>query len=105
TEENVHTAVVYAIIQGEDGRDMISGSLRTTNATLGVDAYLKKALGKDLRGRPFGGGRARAGGFEIDLGFLASSGGDKREREAKWALFNRQIRRSLFYAAGLATDK
>ena len=105
TEENVHTAVVYGIIQGEDGRDMISGSLRTTNATLGVDGYLKKALGKDLRGRPFGGGRARAGGFEIDLGFLASAVGGKKESEAKWALFNRQIRRSLFYAAGLENDK
>lgn len=105
TEENVHTAVVYAIIEGEDSREMITGSLRTTNATLGVDTYLKKALGKDLSGRPFGGGRARAGGFEIDLGFLASSSRERKERDAKWALFNRQIRRSLFYAAGLETDK
>jgi len=105
TEENVHTAVVYGIIEGEDSREMISGSLRTTNATLGVDAYLKKALGRDLSGRYFGGGRARAGGFEIDLGFLAASTGDRKEREAKWALFNRQIRRSLFYAAGLEVDK
>lgn len=105
TEENVNTVAVYGIIEGEDGREMISGSLRTTNATLGVDSYLKKALGKDLRGKHFGGGRARAGGFEIDLGFLAASAGDRKEREAKWALFNRQIRRSLFLAAGLETDK
>jgi nanoRNase/pAp phosphatase (c-di-AMP/oligoRNAs hydrolase) len=105
TEENVHTAAVYGIIEGEDSREIISGSLRTTNATLGVDSYLKKALGKDLSGRHFGGGRARAGGFEIDLGFLAASAADRKEREAKWALFNRQIRRSLFYAAGLETDK
>ena len=105
TEENVHSAVVYGIIEGEDSREMISGSLRTTNATLGVDSYLKKALGKDLAGKHFGGGRARAGGFEIDLGFLAASASDRKEREAKWALFNRQIRRSLFYAAGLESDK
>lgn len=105
TEENVHTVAVYGIIAGEDGREMISGSLRTTNATLGVDSYLKKALGKDLSGRHFGGGRARAGGFEIDLGFLSASATDRKEREAKWALFNRQIRRSLFYAAGLEADK
>src|SRR5690606_12632769 len=105
TEENVHTAAVYGIIEGEDGREMISGSLRTTNATLGVDSYLKKALGKDLRGKHFGGGRARAGGFEIDLGFLAATTSDRKERDAKWALFNRQIRRNLFYAAGLEADK
>ena len=84
---------------------MISGSLRTSNATLAVDAYLKKALGRDQGGRYFGGGRARAGGFEIDLGFHSSTGGDPKEREAKWALFNRQIRRSLFHAAGLDTDR
>lgn len=105
TEENVHTVAVYGIIEGEDSREMISGSLRTTNATLAVDAYLKKALGKDLSGKPFGGGRARAGGFEIGLGFLSANVGDRKERDAKWALFNRQIRRSLFYAAGLEADK
>jgi nanoRNase/pAp phosphatase (c-di-AMP/oligoRNAs hydrolase) len=105
TEENVQTAVVYGMIEGEDSREMISGSLRTTNATLGVDGFIKKALGKDLSGRPFGGGRARAGGFEIDLGFLSATADDRREREAKWALFNRQIRRSLFNAAGLQSDK
>jgi len=105
TEENVHTVVVYGIVRGEDGREVVSGSLRTTNATLGVDAFLKKALGKDIRGKPFGGGRSRAGGFEIDLGFLASANGDRKEREAKWALFDRQIRRKLFYAAGMESDK
>lgn len=105
TEENVHTVVVYGIVSGEDGREVVSGSLRTTNATLAVDSFLKKALGRDIRGKPFGGGRSRAGGFEIDLGFLSSANGDRKEREAKWALFDRQIRRKIFYAAGLDTDK
>ncbi|HEU4559247.1 MAG TPA: DHH family phosphoesterase, partial [Longimicrobium sp.] len=48
SEENVHTAIVYGIVTGEDGREVVSGSLRTTNATLGVDGFLKKALGKDV---------------------------------------------------------
>ncbi len=100
TEENVHTAIVYGILRGEDGREVVSGSLRTSNATLGVDAFLKRALGTDLRGRHYGGGRSRAGGFEIELGFLA--GGDERDTmDAKWHLFDRQLRRKLFYAAGL----
>ena len=105
TEENVHTAVVYGIVKGEDGRDVVSGSLRTTNATIGVDSFLKKALGKDIRGKPFGGGRQRAGGFEIDLGFLATGDGDRESHEAKWLLFDRQIRRRIFYAAGLDSEK
>ena len=105
TEENVHTAIVYGIVTGEDGREVVSGSLRTTNATLGVDGFLKKALGKDVRGKPFGGGRARAGGFEIDLGFLATGNGDKEEHLVKWQLFDKQIRRRIFYAAGLDSEK
>jgi nanoRNase/pAp phosphatase (c-di-AMP/oligoRNAs hydrolase) len=84
---------------------VVSGSLRTTNATLGVDAFLKRALGRDIRGRHYGGGRSRAGGFEIDLGFLAFGEEEREQREAKWALFDRQIRRKLFYAAGLEEDK
>ena len=82
-----------------------SGSLRTSNATLGVDGFLKKALGRDLHGKPFGGGRTRAGGFEIDLGFLATGEVDEEEMEAKWTLFDHQIRRRLFLAAGLEEDR
>jgi nanoRNase/pAp phosphatase (c-di-AMP/oligoRNAs hydrolase) len=104
-EENVHTAIVYGMMSGDEGREIISGSLRTTNATLGVDAFLKQALGKDIRGKPFGGGRSRAGGFEIDVGFLASTDADRDERDAKWALFDRRIRRKIFFAAGLENDR
>jgi nanoRNase/pAp phosphatase (c-di-AMP/oligoRNAs hydrolase) len=105
TEENVHTAVVYGVVSSRDGRESITGSLRTNNATLGVDAFLKHALGKRPGGGHYGGGRARAGGFEIDLGFLADGAVDPEEREAKWSLFDRQIRRKLFEAAGLEVGK
>jgi len=103
TEENVHTAIVYGVLKDDAGRELVSGSLRTNNATLGVDGFLKRALGTDVRGRHYGGGRSRAGGFEIDLGFLGGNG-DERDREMKWALFDRQIRRKLFYAAGLEEE-
>lgn len=104
-EENVHTAIVYGIVSGRDGSELIIGSLRTTNATLGVDAFLKQALGKTKSGAYYGGGRSRAGGFEIDLGFLAGGSADAEEREAKWTLYERQIRRKLFEAAGLEKAK
>jgi nanoRNase/pAp phosphatase (c-di-AMP/oligoRNAs hydrolase) len=102
TEENVHTAVVYGILRTEDGTEIVSGSLRTSNATLGVDAFLKRALGSDRDGRPHGGGRSRAGGFEIDLGFL--SGGGEDRSDLKWVLYDRQIRDKLFRAAGLEEE-
>lgn len=101
TEENVHSTVVYGILRGEDGREIVSGSLRTTNATLVVDSFLKRALGADPRGRYYGGGRSRAGGFEIELGFLAGGPEDREHLDMKWAMFDQQIRRKLFSAAGM----
>ncbi|HEV2734652.1 MAG TPA: bifunctional oligoribonuclease/PAP phosphatase NrnA [Longimicrobiaceae bacterium] len=103
TEENVHTAVVYGILCDDD-RELVTGSLRTSKVTLSVDSFLKEALGSDLRGRPYGGGRTRAGGFEIEVGFLAGGEDDTDGREAKWALFDRRIRRRIFHAAGLDGD-
>lgn len=100
-EEHVQTAIVYGIVTRKDGRQSIIGSLRTSSATLSVDGFLKQALGRDRTGRYYGGGRAWAGGFEIDLDFLAEGGTDPEEREAKWTLYERQIRRKLFEAAGL----
>lgn len=101
TEENVHTAIVFGLLCGDDGREVISGSLRTMKATMGVDAFLKDALGRDAEGRFRGGGRSRAGGFEVDVGFLAGDDDDRSEQAMKWSLFERRIRRRLFRAAGL----
>jgi nanoRNase/pAp phosphatase (c-di-AMP/oligoRNAs hydrolase) len=101
TEENVHTSVVFGLLAEEDGREVVSGSLRTHRPTLQVDEFLKRALGEDLRGRPYGGGRSRAGGFEIDVGFLTGDEDDPNQQAMKWALFDRRIRRKLFRAAGV----
>jgi nanoRNase/pAp phosphatase (c-di-AMP/oligoRNAs hydrolase) len=100
TEENVHTAIVYGLL-GDDERESISGSLRTLKSTLRVDRFLKDALGDDVRGRPYGGGRSRAGGFEIDCGFLAGDEEDPQQRRLKWQLYDRRLRRMLFRAAGV----
>jgi nanoRNase/pAp phosphatase (c-di-AMP/oligoRNAs hydrolase) len=101
SEENVHTSIVYGLLSDDHGREVVSGSLRTTKTTLKVDRFLKDALGEDRHGRPYGGGRSRAGGFEIDLGFLKGDGDDAEQREMKWTLFDRRIRRKLFRAAGV----
>src|SRR6185436_19304793 len=100
TEEDVHTAIVYGML-GDEKREAISGSLRTLKSTLRVDRFLKDALGDDVRGRPYGGGRSRAGGFEIDCGFLAGDEEDPEQRKLKWKLYDRRLRRMLFRAAGV----
>ncbi len=63
----------------------------------------KDALGADAHGRPYGGGRSRAGGFEIPIDFLASDDGDgsAEQQQMKWRLYDRQIRRKLLGASGL----
>src|SRR5262249_30020385 len=74
TEENVHTSVVYGLLDEQGGREAISGSLRTHKSTLRVDRFLKDALGDDLAG---GGGRAggSGGGGPSAGGRLGEGGG------------------------------
>jgi nanoRNase/pAp phosphatase (c-di-AMP/oligoRNAs hydrolase) len=101
TEENVHTAICYGIVQGEGERELVVGSVRTSKVTMDVDQFLKSALGSDFRGRHYGGGRDRAGGFEIPVGFLEGIN-DEEHLRLKWDTFNRQIRTKLLNAAGLS---
>lgn len=103
TEENVHTAIVYGILQGEGEREVVVGSVRTSKLTLDVDQFLKSALGADFRGRYYGGGRSGAGGFEIPVGFLEGAAGPDQAR-LKWTAFKRQIREKLLRAAGIEAD-
>jgi nanoRNase/pAp phosphatase (c-di-AMP/oligoRNAs hydrolase) len=104
TEENVHTAIVYGILLGEGDREVVVGSVRTSKVTLDVDQFLKSALGSDARGRFYGGGRSRAGGFEIPVGFLEGTK-DPEQMRMKWETFDQQIRSKLLRAAGLETGE
>lgn len=103
SEENVHTAIVYGILVGEGEREVVTGSMRTSKLTLDIDQYLKSALGSDGRGRYYGGGRARAGGFEIPVGFLEGQL-DNEQMRLKWEAFDQQIRGRLLRAAGIHDD-
>jgi nanoRNase/pAp phosphatase (c-di-AMP/oligoRNAs hydrolase) len=100
TEENVHTAIVYGMLLGEGDREVVVGSVRTSKVTLDVDQFLKRALGSDARGRYYGGGRSRAGGFEIPVGFLEGNA-DQDQLRLKWEAFDQQIRAKLLRAAGV----
>lgn len=100
TEENVHTAIVYGIVTGDDQRETVVGSLRTAKLTLSPDDFLKEALGRNADGRPYGGGKASAGGFEVPVGFLA---GDRNEgyRDLKWQTFDSQIKHKFLAKIGI----
>ena len=96
TEENIHTAVVYGIVHGEDQeKELVIGSLRTSKLTLDPDEFIKEAFGQDSQGRFFGGGRYMAGGFEIPILFLSGFNEKSEYAKLKWEVFDTQIKQKL----------
>lgn len=96
TEENVHTALVYGIVRDEDEDvELVVGSLRTNKLTLDPDEFIKEAFGTDAQGRFFGGGRDKAGGFEIPVGFLSGSNEQSDYARLKWEVFDARIKQKL----------
>lgn len=96
TEENVHTAVVYGIVQDEEKElEVVTGSLRTNKITLDPDEFIKEAFGMDAQGNFFGGGRSQAGGFEIPIDFLSGFNSNSEYAQKKWDVFNIQVKQKL----------
>jgi len=102
-EENVHTAIVYGIIKNEDQVEVLTGSLRTSKLTLDPDGFIKEVFGVNPEGRYYGGGKDRAGGFSIPVGFLA---GEPCENyaELKWQVFDAQVKAKIFTRLGVKPD-
>lgn len=75
--EDIDTVLVYGIVD-----DRIDGSLRTSRASVDPALFMQNAFGTDNEGRPYGGGRADMGGFQIPLGLLAECG----DEESLWKL-------------------
>ena len=103
TEENVHTAIVYGIVTGEDWEESVIGSLRTNRITIDPDQFIKDVFGKDAKGQYFGGGKVSAGGFHIPIGFLSGTN-DEEFREQKWEVFDDQIKQKIFAKIGATPD-
>ena len=104
TEENVHTAIVYGIVQGPDHNEAVIGSLRTSKLTLDPNDFLKGALGMDASGAPYGGGKHSAGGFQIPIHFLA--GGSKDEYlHLKWETYDTRIKQRIYDKIGFDSSE
>jgi len=99
TEENVHTAIVYGIVEEAEGESLI-GSMRTLKLTLDPDEFLKDVFGKDACGHYFGGGKPSAGAFSIPLGYLS---GNRAEdyRELSWRVHDAQTRHKILTKIGV----
>lgn len=75
--DDIDTVLIYGIV---DGR--IDGSLRTTRASVDPASFMLNAFGEDRDGRPYGGGRADMGGFQIPLGLF----GECEDQDTVWQL-------------------
>lgn len=100
TEENVHTAVVYGIVMGNDREEMLVGSMRTSKITLDPDSFIKEVFGKSADGHYFGGGKETGGGFEIPIGFLSGEHNEEY-RDLKWQVYDSQIKQKVFAKIGV----
>lgn len=104
TEENIHTAIVYGIVTGDQGHEMIIGSMRTSNIAIAPDEFIKQVLGKNDNERYYGGGKASAGGFDIPIGFLSGdhNGNDSEDyRKMKWQVYDSQIKQKFLAKIGI----
>lgn len=84
--EDIDTVLVYGIVD-----DRVDGSLRTNSPSIDPAVFLGTAFGRDRDGKPYGGGRADKGGFQIPLGLLAEC--DDTDR--LWALVTEMIESRL----------
>jgi nanoRNase/pAp phosphatase (c-di-AMP/oligoRNAs hydrolase) len=100
TEENVHTAIVYGIVEDSDQDETLVGSMRTAKFTLDPDQFIKEVFGKSLEGRYFGGGKPTAGAFAIPIGFLAGDP-DEAYQGLKWEVYDTQIKYKIFSRIGV----
>lgn len=84
--EDIDTVLVYGIVD-----ERVDGSLRTKSPSVDPAAFMHNAFGEDSNGRPFGGGRADMGGFQIPLGLL----GDDEADESLWKIVKGVVRRRV----------
>jgi nanoRNase/pAp phosphatase (c-di-AMP/oligoRNAs hydrolase) len=84
--EDLDTVLVYGIVD-----DRIDGSLRTDSPSVEPATFLHSVFGKDRNGKPYGGGRADKGGFQIPLGVLAECD----DKSALWTIVEQIVRSRL----------
>jgi nanoRNase/pAp phosphatase (c-di-AMP/oligoRNAs hydrolase) len=100
TEENVHTAIVYGILTGDDREEHLIGSMRTSKITIAPDTFIKDLFGTDAAGHYFGGGKPSAGAFDIPIGFLAGEHSEEY-RDLKWQVYDKQVKQKIFGKIGV----
>lgn len=87
--ENVETAVVFAIVDG----NRVEGSIRSTNAALAVPSICKELGGS----QGYGGGKLGKGAYGFTLGSLSLDGeNEESSKEKLWDFLNDRETKRIF---------
>ena len=100
SEENIHTAIVYGIVEEKEEEEILVGSVRSNKLALNIDQFIKDTFGKDDQGIFYGGGKLSAGGFEIPLGFLSGEYNEEYQ-DQKWDVYDQQMKHKILAKLGL----
>jgi len=95
--EGMTSSIVFGIVRDWRVREVLAGSLRTSDPQLAPDRFLKTAFGGDFLGRSFGGGRAFAGAFEIPIG-MSSKTAQESYQIARWLYYEYLVNQQLLQA-------
>lgn len=93
--EGIDTAIVFGVVN-----DHIDASLRTSSQSLDLDLFIKSLVGYDAENRPYGGGRAEKGGFQIPLGLFYNC----PDRSLLWNMIEKTICDMVFKKIGVTQE-
>lgn len=89
--EGIDTAIVFGVVN-----EQIDASLRTSSQSLDLDLFIKALVGCDSENRPYGGGRADKGGFQIPLGIFSNCS----DRSLLWSMIEKTVCDMVFKKIG-----
>jgi nanoRNase/pAp phosphatase (c-di-AMP/oligoRNAs hydrolase) len=103
TEENVHTAIVYGIMYGDDKSERLVGSMRTSKITIYPEEFIQDLFGKIATTGRDSDASVSSDGFNITIDFLAGDH-SKKYQELKWLIYDAQVKYKIFERIGVKQE-
>jgi nanoRNase/pAp phosphatase (c-di-AMP/oligoRNAs hydrolase) len=103
TEENVHTAIVYGILQYDNLDEILVGAVCTSKLTLYPLEFIEELFGKYIREDQKEANLIAEDSFNIPIGFLS---GNHTEpfKDLKWQVYDTKMKHILFEKIGIKMD-
>jgi nanoRNase/pAp phosphatase (c-di-AMP/oligoRNAs hydrolase) len=104
TEENVHTAIVYGIMDANQ-YETLTGGIRTTKITLNPEEFITSIFGREFDEECENQFQKQLleEDFNIPIGFLKGNPNEKF-RELKWQVYEAQVKHKIYSKIGVKQD-